>query len=328
MKNIFLCGHRKSGTTMLSNLLDGHPELCVYPSDICLLYGYYPYHIQNDREANRLRIEKVVFDTLRRKARTTGYTDRFNPELLKKHFDKNIDMDRLDDMSHVLSTLFTSYQNIMSDRNISKKHFVAKETSIEIYADTLDQWFPGCRFIQLIRDPRDNYGAIKAGNTKHYRIFGETEKHSLASLLHRGALGMRLAHINTHLLGTERYMVLRFEDLVTEPKTSLQKICAFLNIDFHESLLTPTVLQMPTQGNNYDGKKLFRISRDNVGRWRERISNEEAQIIEFHFKDLMTAFGYTPEYPTTEAAAAAREFYKWTNYQYFFKDSFSHQSEL
>jgi len=30
---IFLCGHRKTGTTMLLGLLDDHPELLVYPAE-------------------------------------------------------------------------------------------------------------------------------------------------------------------------------------------------------------------------------------------------------------------------------------------------------
>ena len=39
MKIIFLTGHRKSGTTLLSNLLDNVNGLCVYPTDLtyCML---------------------------------------------------------------------------------------------------------------------------------------------------------------------------------------------------------------------------------------------------------------------------------------------------
>ena len=42
MKVIFLTGHRKSGTTLLSNLLDDVDGLCVYPTDLALLYAYFP----------------------------------------------------------------------------------------------------------------------------------------------------------------------------------------------------------------------------------------------------------------------------------------------
>ena len=46
-KILFLTGHRKSGTTMFSNLFDGHEDFLVYPSDICLLYAYYPFFIKS-----------------------------------------------------------------------------------------------------------------------------------------------------------------------------------------------------------------------------------------------------------------------------------------
>ena len=45
-KLLFLTGHRKSGTTMFANLFDGHDDFLVYPSDICLLYAYFPYFIK------------------------------------------------------------------------------------------------------------------------------------------------------------------------------------------------------------------------------------------------------------------------------------------
>ena len=41
VKIIFLTGHRKYGTTLLSNLLDNVNGLCVYPTDLALLYAYY-----------------------------------------------------------------------------------------------------------------------------------------------------------------------------------------------------------------------------------------------------------------------------------------------
>ena len=30
---VFICGHRKSGTTMLCSLFDDHDDILVYPSD-------------------------------------------------------------------------------------------------------------------------------------------------------------------------------------------------------------------------------------------------------------------------------------------------------
>ena len=42
MKPIFICGHRKSGTTMLVNLFDSVDKITTYPDDNGLFYKYFP----------------------------------------------------------------------------------------------------------------------------------------------------------------------------------------------------------------------------------------------------------------------------------------------
>jgi len=42
MKIFFITGHRKSGTSLLNKLFDNHEELNVYPTDISILYAFFP----------------------------------------------------------------------------------------------------------------------------------------------------------------------------------------------------------------------------------------------------------------------------------------------
>ena len=56
---LLLTGHRKSGTTMFSNLFDGHNDLIVYPSDLCLLYAYYPYY-SNSSISNNKKLSRII----------------------------------------------------------------------------------------------------------------------------------------------------------------------------------------------------------------------------------------------------------------------------
>ena len=41
MRPIWVFGHRKCGTTLLTNLLDGHNSLINYGSDLRLIYAIY-----------------------------------------------------------------------------------------------------------------------------------------------------------------------------------------------------------------------------------------------------------------------------------------------
>ena len=39
---IFICGHPKAGTSLLTSLLDGHPDLVVYPEETLFFRRFLP----------------------------------------------------------------------------------------------------------------------------------------------------------------------------------------------------------------------------------------------------------------------------------------------
>jgi hypothetical protein len=82
-------------------------------------------------------------------------------------------------------------------------------------------------------------------------------------------------------------------------------------------------LGKPTKGNNFEDIVMTSVSTVNVGRWKARITETEAKIIEFYFKDLMAKYGYECEYDSNEQIDAASEFYKWANYKYYYFDHFA-----
>ena len=66
-KIIFICGHRKCGTTMFGNLFDNHKDLVVYPTDLSIFYGYFPKFNNNKytlKEKLR-RLEIVILKILK-----------------------------------------------------------------------------------------------------------------------------------------------------------------------------------------------------------------------------------------------------------------------
>ena len=63
-KPIFICGHRKSGTTMLTSLFDDHDDLLVYPSDSMFFYKVFPACLNLDKENIKLVLENCIKDTL------------------------------------------------------------------------------------------------------------------------------------------------------------------------------------------------------------------------------------------------------------------------
>jgi len=323
MKNVplvFIAGHRKTATTMLLNLFDGHPELAVYPTDVNVFYGYFPVFTEGTfTEKERLdRIQRVVFDDL---YSFDIFKNKDDIERFRKLFLKYVRGQNLQDMNVVLQSIASAFRKVSGQDGDNLKFQIFKETSLEIYASEIFERFQDVKFIHIVRDPKDNYAAIKAG-VKRYSTFGDDEKTLLNSVLNRGKLGMKLASLNKQVFGDSRYKVVRFEDIVLNPKETLNDICQWLNIDYSENMIKPTVLSRPTKGNNYNGMEFYEISAKNVGRWRERISEEEAAIIEFYFSNEMSSFGYEKSFSQSQTLRPVADFYKWLNYKYFYYDRF------
>jgi len=318
---IFIGGHRKSGTTVLLNLLDGHPGLCVYPMDINIMYAYYPLYEDRSDQVKMERLDKVVFQDMGK--RPERIEECLDIDKYRKQFYKNMN-GREYIIEEVIKQLLISYRQIYSMTNKESEcdRIAAKETSIEIYSHEIYEWFPDAKFIHLIRDPRDNYSAIKSGVKRYYAKYGDDEKTLLHSLIERCKLGMSKAQINLKRFGEDRYKIVKFEDLVNNPQITLREIADFLLIEYQECMLIPTCMKRPTTGNSFEEIDFAKLSNVNIGRWRERISSIEARIIEFHFKDLMRTYDYPIEYDEYQQSDAASEFYKWANYNYHYSDRF------
>lgn len=319
---LFVCGHRKSGTTLFSNLLDGHADMAVYPWDLALLYAYFPVYTKGDYSPaeRRDRLEQVLFGNLEQGLGDIGVSDALDVNAMRERFFAGLEDEELTNAGTLICRLLDAYTEIAKQENHPWR--VVKETSAEIYAGEIQSWFPEARFLQIIRDPRDVCAALFAGVDNYYEHLGEGTEETLASLIYRGVLGMKMADVNRKRFGDGAYKVTRFEDLAENPESVMKDVCAFLGIDYSPALTSPTALGQPVAGNNLDGEAMPVVTGKNVGRWRDRLRPAEAQVIEFHFAEDMARWGYETEFSEDERAQAAAEFYKWSNYRYFYSDRF------
>ena len=318
---IFICGHRKCGTTMFHNLFDGHDELLVYPSDLNLLYAYFPEYL-NDKHTNQdrfKRLDVILFKDLELQLKAENVNRNIDILKLKNIFFKKLEINDLCNMKSIITKLMESFSELLGYQN---RIPVIKETSIEIYSNDILKWFPDSKFLHLVRDPRDNFAALKSGVKNYYSKMGEDEKQTLSSLIYRTRLGLKMGLSNQELYGNTKYRFVIFNQVIDNTFIEIQNICKFIGIEFSEKLLIPTRLGSQIKGNNFDGNKFNTITNKNVGRWVERISEDEAKVIEFYLGDLMKRFNFILKYDMNDCSIAAAEFYKWENYKYYFSDRF------
>lgn len=326
MKFIALTGHRKSGTTLLHKLFDGHPDLNVYPVDISLLYAFYPCWTNKESTDAEIknRISLVVTKSMSpiTGKRISDQVDKFDPEEFMEVLWDMRSSHGLDSPSAIVKSIAGAYSKYA--QLDEKKPFLFKETSQVVNLQHFLDDGLDLKMLQIIRDPRDNYAAIKDGVAHYYEKMADNGLESLASVLNRAKLDLEISKREV-LTKRPNFQAIKFEDLVSDTESVMRSVVKQLNIDWNETLLEPTINGENFTGNNHLGKKFNGISAENLGRWRERIARAEACLIEGWMADVMQFWGYHADYEKSEHLRSIADFYAWYNCNYFFKDSFSAQ---
>lgn len=315
---LLVTGHRKSGTTLLHRLLDGHRECVVYPTDLGLLYAYLPCFAAelDDPVVQRQRLAHVLRKSLGKfEGMTLG--PMAGSRLCVETFARNLQEDLTDEDLKDAGKLFSAV--VQAFRAAARVHpkaiLVVKETSQSIHFGRLQAEDPSVRLMGIVRDPRDNYAAISAGVDAHYSRLGEDALKSLASVINRARMDLLSLH---ELSVSDSAHVIRFEDLTSNPEPTMRAAANWIGIEFESSMLQPTQGDRVFSGNNHQGKKFDGISSRHVGAWTERISRFEAGVIEYWLADAMAHWDYAPQLTKLEARTHFSQFYDWYNCQYFF----------
>lgn len=213
MKPLFAFGYERSGTTLLRLMLDNHPEMAV-PLDVTGLWER--YHRKLDRYnylSTMDEVERIVEDLLAEE-RILLWGEKFRKmEILKR-----IEKPCFPDVIRAFYELYALKKG---------KAFWGTKDPGNIYSiHLLNEWFPDCKFLHIIRDGRDC--GLSASKLKYRSLLISAEKWRES---------VEWARKIGRILGPERYYEFKYEDLVDHPEEELKKICGFMEIDFHPDML-------------------------------------------------------------------------------------------
>lgn len=169
----------------------------------------------------------------------------------------------------------------------AKESIFIKELQPYTYLPFLETYFPGSRYIFLVRDPRDmalswrdneaHPGGLSQG-AKQWQIDQSQGLRQLAPFLH-----------------TDRAMIVKYEDLIGDTVNSLTKICHFLGcsydpemIDFYKDDLTRQNADLnPAWKNLKQG-----VIESNFNKFEKELSPNEIAVVEAYTAKMMASFGY------------------------------------
>ncbi len=217
---IFVVGHRKTGTTLVQELLDGHPQLAVLPGESNHFNTFVPREPVGVT-AQRWWLLRLItpsgippFWALGEPPEPYG---AFTARLLGLA-DANPGRDVLGMAAVALGD---------GDRTAWAEKTPGHEHRLEQILEA----YPQARFVHVVRDPRSVSAAI-------VRLDRATERRT--DLVDVG-LTIRRSFEAAERNRGDRYLVLRYEDLVTDPEAVMRRVADFAGIEWSDSLLTPTV---------------------------------------------------------------------------------------
>ena len=157
------------------------------------------------------------------------------------------------------------------------------------YLQLLERLFPTARFVHLVRDGRDaalSFLSMPAGivtegwgHPRDAEGFACQWRTEVAAAL---ALGRRV--------GPERYLELRYEELVARPEEELQRICAFAGLPYEPRMLG-YVGEVDLSGKPHQ-QRLAQPPTVGVRDWRSDMSEHDERAFEAVAGDLLAELGY------------------------------------
>jgi hypothetical protein len=306
MKRIFICGHRKSGTTLLASLLDNHIDLFVYPYETHFWYSFYPEYINKPEKEKLERIKNYIYDDLIKTVKEwTGY--KIDKDLLFTGFCSLLEKTEKTTKDY-FDCLVNAVKYTLNDGNTS---IVTKDTHLELYANKIYGYYPDAKFINVIRDPRDNCASLMSGWDKHYKYQYDSKERLFRDFIDRAYLCQQVSLSNFEKY--PNYQIIKYEDLVKETDLAMFDVKNFLGIRYSDSLLEPTILCKKWKGNSFD-KKFNTISDSRIGIYKKYLTENQIKVIEYYFYELLDEFNYKPEFSYLDSSDAIAEHYKWFNH--------------
>ena len=161
------------------------------------------------------------------------------------------------------------------------------------------QWYPGCKIIHIIRDPRaiaisktnDPGGTARIINKFPYLKF-IIRKMMLFFVIIQYIWTSRL-HLK--FKGIENYALFKYEDLLVDPERVIKELCEFTKIDYVPEMLNPQHKEQKGQTSSVTGERYDSFNKKAAIHWKNVISPFEERVITLLTKSSMRRFGYDPE---------------------------------
>ncbi len=223
--NFIVCGPR-TGSTLLSSMLNMHPEV-ISPVEEPFSYNlYFKYH--NVKKWTRSVIDDYCKDFFLFSGNLLSFqfgTKNELKERLLKH-------EKALDFNLVVRLTYLCFIPLKHKKGITT--IVDKQIKMSNYLLQASTMYPEAKFVLLYRNPLDNIPRRKRMLDNGYK---KKRKQSFMYNALNWNYDYSLLMRDKEKISPDRILEVKYEDLILDPKTQLQKICNFLAIPYSDQLL-------------------------------------------------------------------------------------------
>jgi omega-hydroxy-beta-dihydromenaquinone-9 sulfotransferase len=293
-KLVFITGASRSGTTLLSFILRNHSRI----------FGL--RELQYFGECWDPRQGREPLSEERRLAAATTIVARQTEGILAARPDDAHEkratqmIEQLGEGSRDPAELFAGIAAEFT--KAAGKEIPCEQTPRNIfYAEALLDMYPQARIVHMIRDPRAVMASQKQRGRRRHLVRNKQALTLWESLRTRinyhpytmAKLWRRAAQEARRLDGRSGFMILRFEDLLTEPERTIRRLCEHIGVPFEPSMLD--VGQINSSHQSAVGGARRGIHKDAIDTWRTKLTPGEIAIAERLCGSLMSHYGYANE---------------------------------
>jgi len=273
---IFVVGHPRSGTTLLRLMLDAHPRIVIPPEGhlVSLLRRAQRKYGRLEEPGNFERLVDRVLHTQRMQEWQLDVEDARRRCLAGPHTEAG---------------LFASLMSTWTGRT-GKPRWGEKTPGTCRLIPDVNRWFPDCQVLHIIRDGRDV--AVSCLTPPFADTYDKGDVYAVAV---RWRDAIRRGRKAAGLLGPQRYMELRYEDLTADVEGTLRKVCAFLGEEFAPAMLEherKAPGKVPRGERSYHQRVGAKVDSQRVERWRKDATPEFVLGVEGLAARELELYGY------------------------------------
>jgi hypothetical protein len=275
---VIVLGVRRSGTTLLRVMLDRNPALAV-PDE--------SYFVPQLARRHRSPVDVDAFlDDLRRLPTLVEW--ELSPDTVAIRLRAGMTA------GEAIGAVFAAYA---AERG--KQRWGDKTPLYMQHLRLLERLFPDARFVHLIRDGRDaalSFLSVPTGIMTE----GWGHPRDAQGFACQWATEVRSARALGGRVGHERYLELRYEELVSDPPAELRRVCKFAGLEYDDGMLG--YVGRTDSARKEHQQRLNEPPRVGARDWRSEMATADVATFEAVAGDLLSDLGYGTSTPGHDRA--------------------------